>query len=506
MKYHSISCTNNHYFGIVNDQGNVSISVLMPDEQIKLSWLNWEKNLAFGENESRGIALDRVMQCLQYKTTELDLSGLNLISLPEELPNHITKLNISSNKLKKIPEKLPKELTHLYASNNDIESFSRSIPISLTFIDVECNNIRYIPDMYRSISEEGVFKFDKNPIIERNVNEFYNLNNASPYNGCHLDFLMPQPKRLHVTDYIEEYFKGENKAYFLKKWKSIESNKNEKNDIHLLVTFFNYISAAMYSEENSEIQYQIDKVIANSAKDKNIRKALFNITKETMINCHPQAITGYLDMVMLSLECDIKHNYFGKSFEQLEFIMNKLHKKKEIAEILKLNNFFREDKRNIIDKTSVFYFLCREFDLEEINQTEYMKKEIEAYIKPMCFFKKLLDGKFHDITFHDRFLISSPFMAYVKKINYGLCYRTEKRKKEFMSEGYNYTVMERLNLLKRKENTPLHNDVLATIGKQVKLDSDCYFGSLIMDKIICDKGIQYQSSFHPDWKHDDSSS
>ncbi|EHH3981693.1 T3SS effector E3 ubiquitin-protein ligase IpaH7.8, partial [Shigella boydii] len=100
----------------------------------------WEKNSSPGEE--RGIAFNRLSQCFQNQEAVLNLSDLNLTSLPE-LPNHISALIVENNKLTSLP-KLPAFLKELNADNNRL-SVIPELPESLTTLSVRSNQLENLP-------------------------------------------------------------------------------------------------------------------------------------------------------------------------------------------------------------------------------------------------------------------------------------------------------------------------------------------------------------------------
>ncbi|EJK0342883.1 T3SS effector E3 ubiquitin-protein ligase IpaH7.8, partial [Shigella sonnei] len=100
----------------------------------------WEKNSSPGEE--RGIAFNRLSQCFQNQEAVLNLSDLNLTSLPE-LPKHISALIVENNKLTSLP-KLPAFLKELNADNNRL-SVIPELPESLTTLSVRSNQLENLP-------------------------------------------------------------------------------------------------------------------------------------------------------------------------------------------------------------------------------------------------------------------------------------------------------------------------------------------------------------------------
>ncbi|PAV08399.1 hypothetical protein CBG25_04000 [Arsenophonus sp. ENCA] len=80
-------------------------------------WYDWVAQPNIDPSEMRETALNRVFTCITNEDSSLNLSKLNLTSLPN-LPEWIIKLDVSDNQLTRLPNNLPKQLTHLYAAHS----------------------------------------------------------------------------------------------------------------------------------------------------------------------------------------------------------------------------------------------------------------------------------------------------------------------------------------------------------------------------------------------------
>ena len=77
---------------------------------------------------------------------QLDLSGLGLTSLPENLLNQIQELDVSDNKLTSLPENLPASLQYLYVSDNKLTSLPENLPDQLQYLDASKNRLTSLPE------------------------------------------------------------------------------------------------------------------------------------------------------------------------------------------------------------------------------------------------------------------------------------------------------------------------------------------------------------------------
>lgn len=81
------------------------------NEHYQQHWRQWEKSAPQGSGEFRDTAVARMIECLENKSACLDLSHLQLKTLPDALPPHITSLTLTGNFFTHVPEKLLPLLT-----------------------------------------------------------------------------------------------------------------------------------------------------------------------------------------------------------------------------------------------------------------------------------------------------------------------------------------------------------------------------------------------------------
>ena len=89
-----------------------------------------------------------IEECIKNKNEFLDLSNLNLESLPE-LPKFIKILKCNNNKLTKLPDKMPDSLQTIDCSNNQITKLPDKMPNSLQKLYCNGNKLKELPLLVR---------------------------------------------------------------------------------------------------------------------------------------------------------------------------------------------------------------------------------------------------------------------------------------------------------------------------------------------------------------------
>jgi len=115
-------------------------------EAYRALWSAWQDKALPGRDERREMAVAVLRDCLERKTSTLDLSRLNLSSLPEALPDHIEVLNAYDNELDHLPAHLPPCLFTLSISNNHLSELPRTLPDTLTWLNASSNLLISLPE------------------------------------------------------------------------------------------------------------------------------------------------------------------------------------------------------------------------------------------------------------------------------------------------------------------------------------------------------------------------
>jgi len=138
--------------------------------RIYAEWNTWQRNGEHGE--SRDVAVHRMRDCYEGNMPDsLDLSELNLRSLPSTLPPTLTQLSVSHNDLTRLPDlpaslktivadhnrlqylpRLPSILTTLIVDHNDLIDLPEHWPDSLGLIDIGNNPFTHLPDAITALS------------------------------------------------------------------------------------------------------------------------------------------------------------------------------------------------------------------------------------------------------------------------------------------------------------------------------------------------------------------
>jgi len=98
--------------------------------------------------DGRSVAAERISNCLRYRWPRLDLSNLQLETVPEPLGDltHLIKLDLSGNGLTALPQWLG-GLTHL------------------TELDLNCNGLTVLPEWLGDLTNLTVLDLSGNQLV-----------------------------------------------------------------------------------------------------------------------------------------------------------------------------------------------------------------------------------------------------------------------------------------------------------------------------------------------------
>ncbi|EAX6910280.1 acetyltransferase [Salmonella enterica] len=120
------------------------------DKDYPALWQAWAKEAPAGGHELREMAVERLLACLAKQESTLDLSELNLSSLPD-LPPLIKTLHVNDNHLSSLPD-LPESLQILICSFNPLEQLP-PLPYSLKELTCSACHLKNLPSLPDALEE-----------------------------------------------------------------------------------------------------------------------------------------------------------------------------------------------------------------------------------------------------------------------------------------------------------------------------------------------------------------
>lgn len=125
------------------------LSILPLHQQMFSAWQTW-CNEPLTCEELRCEAVIKVMQCIRKHSDELDLSRLNLTSIPTFFPGWLQKLKLNHNNLTEIPP-MPVGLIRLNLDDNALSALPSLKSTNLKYLSFRDNNVTMMPDLPNSL-------------------------------------------------------------------------------------------------------------------------------------------------------------------------------------------------------------------------------------------------------------------------------------------------------------------------------------------------------------------
>ena len=125
---------------------NLPVNAENTKESYFAEWDVWRDARGEGENRTEAIARLKAYVGSSQPDETLDLSSLDLRSLPDHLPRSVRHLKCSHNILERLPDELPPLLENLDASMNRLTHLPNRLPAFLTGLNVSNNRLATLPE------------------------------------------------------------------------------------------------------------------------------------------------------------------------------------------------------------------------------------------------------------------------------------------------------------------------------------------------------------------------
>ena len=151
---------------------------------------------------------------VQTRAVVVDCSNLELMEIPQNLPNYTDWLIVSDNNISSVNHEILQTsffpyLTKLDISGNSLDNISNIFDIftccssRLSFLDISCNNLTMLPTIFQNISSLKNLRISENP-LECNCENMWMkdwLNNSDIIeNSINITCTMPSGDKIQMID------------------------------------------------------------------------------------------------------------------------------------------------------------------------------------------------------------------------------------------------------------------------------------------------------------------
>lgn len=377
-----------------------------PQEYLAL-WREWETNATPGGGELRDVAVIRLRDCLQQRCARLDLSELNLASLPP-LPPHIALLNISdnqltaltalpqgltllkvsynlltelpplpprletlyaignrlvslpvlpdtletlylnSNRLTALPP-LPNALITLYTARNKITELPPSLPQYLQWIDLSDNQLRRLPESITSLRHCCFVQVSNNPFSRRTIQSLLDINTAPDYCGPRIHFSMHDGSDVDgpvrpLTQAVADWLAPENKEAE-KAWSAIATEENTPP----FSAFLDRLEETINAKKSPLFKQQVAAWLTLLPASAKLRQMIFAIALEATASCEDRVSLTWNTMQIATLAHDGENGKYDHKLPELITLG------REMFRLTQLEQISREKMKTLcfVDETGV---------------------------------------------------------------------------------------------------------------------------------------------------------
>ncbi|MFS1539894.1 MAG: hypothetical protein ACL7BU_15755 [Candidatus Phlomobacter fragariae] len=134
----------NNSINVVRFIPSGSISLTYENEKLLAGWVKWANQAT--TVEQRKNILNKLIDCFEMNSATLNLSHLELSTLPDTFPGFLKEIDISHNNLNMLPHTLPESLEKLDVSYNGLKELPNILPNNLKTLDVSYNCLESLPD------------------------------------------------------------------------------------------------------------------------------------------------------------------------------------------------------------------------------------------------------------------------------------------------------------------------------------------------------------------------
>jgi len=302
------------------------------DREYLAEWKVWARQPNPAPDENRQEALNRMMGFLEdsWAGYQLDLNGLGLTSLPENLLAQILELDVSDNQLTSLPQRLPDQLQYLYVSNNQLTSLPENLPASIQILDLSGNQLTSLPEhIATTLGPSCEVALEGNPIPEQVRNHFDAMFNTEGYQGPRIHFDTPTdatPAR-PLADAVADWH-GEDQEDVTAAWSAF----NNEDGAPEFSKFLDHLSVTV-NYTNPEFRQGVVAWLSDLAGDPKLRKSSFAVSVDATASCQDRISLTYNDMKKVRLVSAVENGQYDGRLEELVQLARGMYRLDQLEKI-----------------------------------------------------------------------------------------------------------------------------------------------------------------------------
>ena len=273
-------------------------------EEYFAEWDGWAQ-AGGASSGNRTEAVSRMKIWLDNNQTDepLNLNGLGLSSLPDNLPPTLHTLYVRSNQLSSLPDNLPPTLHTLYASDNQLSSLPDNLPPTLHTLYARDNQLSSLPENILALPNTCTIYIDASHLSDAVRNRLAAAMNAPGYDNVHIDYNMGGQRNVQARSLQEEVSGWSQEAGSTAPidWSTFQSE-------HYATQFAQFLGrlreTSEYLNVNTKPNFQerVENLLRQLQNNPELRATCFNLAQDAVDTCGDRVALRLLNMETVCLD------------------------------------------------------------------------------------------------------------------------------------------------------------------------------------------------------------
>ena len=260
--------------------------------------------------------LTSLQESLPASLKVLNAADNQLTSLPESLPASLEELIVSRNQLTSLPESLPALLEQLYAADNQLTRLPESLPALLQRLAVADNRLTSLPEhILTTLTGNCFVSLDNNPLPDRVRNNLEEATTAAGYNGPTFSFSMAAASETAPARPLEHAVStwyGEDKETVNATWSALPNEEGAK----AFSKFLDRLGGTVNSG-NPQFRQSVVAWLSHLADHPQLREDTFQLALGATVSCEDRVSLTFNNMKKARLNADVENGDYNERLPDL---------------------------------------------------------------------------------------------------------------------------------------------------------------------------------------------
>ena len=230
-------------------------------------------------------------------------SDNQLSSLPDNLPPTLHTLDASDNQLSSLPDNLPPTLHTLYARSNQLSSLPDNLPPTLHTLDARDNQLSSLPENILALPNTCTIYIDASHLSDAVRNRLAAAMNAPGYDNVHIDYNMGGQRNVQARSLQEEVSGWSQEA-----GSTAPIDWSTFQSEHYATQFAQFLGrlreTSEYLNVNTKPNFQerVENLLRQLQNNPELRATCFNLAQDAVDTCGDRVALRLLNMETVCLD------------------------------------------------------------------------------------------------------------------------------------------------------------------------------------------------------------